>query len=222
MRKILFVVLIAIVMLATWFFLTKQESKPSPVIAAPELNQPVSTALQTNATVRPVVIPSSIASVATNMTRVPIFNLLNEQNLDEWKAAVPKLGFQMKGVWGMSQDHTNPGLPFIIGSVPFNSDSIDIYTRGDNSGNIRRIEMQSPIMNITDTRALGDALLQMMGKDTADFHAWCDKAGNNWLYTPLFDSVGAHLPNGKGCGFSILCGFNGEKPWIINFVITDP
>jgi|GEM_PF-4305572 len=224
MRKIFYTVLFAIIGLIVWLVLKQSTSPTDLTVVATASNQPL-----TNPTTKPTQanisisdpIAPSIAPVVVKTNDVPIFNLLNPKSLDEWKAAVPGLLDSSDGNWAMSQDYSNPGLPFVIGSVPFNADFITVFTK-DGSSYVRRIEMQSPTMNITDTRALGDSLLEMMGKDKTAFHDWCDKAGTNWMYRPLFSSGNSHLSDGKVCAFAILCGFNDQRPWVINFVITDP
>jgi hypothetical protein len=221
MKKTLFIIFIVAVIMAAWLLFVKQKQQTN-LADTPQTSQSVSMDTPTNPATNATVAIVGVPSVVATTNNAPLLNVINAQTLDEWKAAVPKLSFQMDSVWGMVQLPTNPALPFIIGSVPFSSDSISVFSRRDNSGNVRRVEIQSLVMNIADTRALGDSLLQMMGKDETAFNAWCDKAGKDGVDTPTFDSAGAHLANGKVCAFSTLCGFNDEKPWIINFVITDP
>lgn len=160
----------------------------------------------------------------------PTNGLLNATittNLDQWKAAITNLHNDPanKENWIMRQSDTNAGVRLIISGknqtwMEFDSNFININVR-TNSDDIDRIEIQGVEMNIAQIRVSGDALSKVMGTDKSNFNAWCDKMGNRLMDAPLFSSDKARLENGEMCRFEMLASHNSEKPWMINFIITD-
>ena len=158
---------------------------------------------------------------------IGLFNVTTATNLDQWKAAITNLHNDpvLKENWVMRQSDTNTGVRLIISGtcqtwVEFDSNFINIKTK-KSSDAIRRIEIQGVGMNLADMHVIGRVLLKVMGKDESDFNAWFDKIGSHPVDTPPFTSDNAHLYNGRICTFEILSVHDPEKPWMINFIITD-
>jgi hypothetical protein len=158
---------------------------------------------------------------------IGLFNVATATNLDQWKAAITNLHNDsvLKENWVMRQSDTNKGVRLIISGtnqtwVEFDSNFIKIKTKKSSTA-LHRIEIQGVGMNIADIRVIGRVLLKVMGKDESNFNAWCDKIGSHPVNIPLFTSDNAHLYNGRICGFEILSGHDPEKPWMINFIVTD-
>ena len=116
------------------------------------------------------------------------------------------------------QHDRKTGIPVMLGvngqAVNLNVWFADVDVLKD--GQIRKIEMQSSIMNIDETKALGLKLCNMLGVDPKDFLVWCDKVGNHWLDAPLYAT------GSKAYGIQILHTFDDERPWLINFIIDHP
>jgi hypothetical protein len=203
MKKIILLVLVLFSLVVVFLVLTKHIWSPRGVSdsaktdSAPKVNQLADT------------------------KEVALLNVLEAHSLNEWRLVVPKLNHDASDIWAMVQEHTNTGVLFQVNTTQFYADAVKIVVNETNLETVR-IELQSPIMNIASARVLGDSLLETMGKDKSEFHAWCDKAGNKWSFTPLFSSIDKQLPNGKFYGFTTLHGFNNDKPWIVNLIISDP
>jgi len=78
-------------------------------------------------------------------------------------------------------------------------------------------ELQTPNMNIDETRELGVQLCKLIGQDPTEFLAWCDKVGNHWLDAPLYGTK-SNAP----LSFKILMTYNNDKPWCIDLAIGYP
>ena len=158
-----------------------------------------------------------------------LFNAITATNLNQWKVAITNLqnDSTLKSNWVMQQSDTNAGVRLIISGtnqtwVEFDSNFISINTETNDNG-IHRIELHGLGMNFPEIRVRGDALLKVMGKDEADFNAWCDMVQNHKTNVNLFSSGSSQLPNSNKYGeFQILNASNGKDPWVINFFITDP
>lgn len=158
---------------------------------------------------------------------IGLLNVSTATNLNQWKAAITNLHNDSvpKENWVMRQSDTNTGVRLVISGtnqawMEFDSDFININTE-KNSDAIHRIEIQGVAMNIAEIRVIGRVLLKVMGKDESNFNAWCDKIKSHPVDTPLYTSDNAHLYNGRACEFEILSSHNPEKPWMINFIVTD-
>jgi hypothetical protein len=158
---------------------------------------------------------------------IGLFNVTTATNLDQWKAAISNLHNDsvLRENWVMRQSDTNTGVRLIISGtnqtwVEFDSNFISIKTK-TSSDAIHRIEIQGVGMNIAEIHVIGRVLLKLMGKGESNFNAWCDKIGSHPVDAPLYTSDNAHLYSGRVCGFEILSGHDPEKPWMINFIITD-
>lgn len=119
----------------------------------------------------------------------------------------------------MEQSNRRTGLPFTLNqdgrTVAYDATFVSITAKNE-TGNLIEVQMQTPNMNIDETRDLGLQLCNMLGVDSKDFLVWCDKVGNHWLDAPLYAT------GNKSYGFQTLRTFNDEKPWFINFIIQNP
>lgn len=212
-----------------WFCVNKQALQKPPIL------EPTNTAVE----LPPQQPKTNFIEVASNAALVqqptnviesmaPLSNALTATNIEQWKAAIKGL-HKSPGLterWNMEQTNRTTGIPIVLAendkSVSYKVRFIDVEPLAD--GTIRKVEMHSPIMNIDETRELGLQLCAMLGRDPADFSAWCDKVGNNWKENPtLFSSGGSRTPNSdKFAGFGILNSFDNDKPWYIDFFITSP
>lgn len=132
-------------------------------------------------------------------------------------------GFTLDQRWLVEQHGRKVGLPIVLSqggkTVQYSAVLISINAE-NNTGNIAEIEMQTPNMDIDETKKLGLQLYDMFGLDPSDFLAWCNKVGNHWLDSPLYGSKDIHDPNsGKIFAFKTLHAYNDEKPWLIDFII---
>ncbi|HEY5345898.1 MAG TPA: hypothetical protein VIK62_06100 [Verrucomicrobiae bacterium] len=232
MKKLLYPSLVLIVVLTVWLCLNNQKQNaplvPSPISAIVKLpsQQP-----ETNFAKAMSNAVSVVVQQQTNMAEStePI-NALMATNLEQWKNAVkglkPLAGFTLNQHWLAEQPGRKIGLPITLSqegkAVQYSAVLISVNAE-NNTGDIIKVEMQTPNMNIDETRTLGLKLCAMLGRDPSDFLAWCDKVGNHWLDAPLFSSHGQRMPDGnKYEGFGIYMTYNDERPWMINYFITSP
>jgi len=157
------------------------------------------------------------------------FDALSSTNLEEWKLAVPGLNYsdtfyKRLESWDMESTNRTSGVPILLSrsgqTVPFKVRSMDVMAVKTN-GLIQTVHMHSPIMNIEETRELGMKLCGMLGIEPSQFQAWCDKVGNNWMDAPHFSSGGSRdLQKNRIYSFGVENTYNNEKPWYIDFVIS--
>jgi hypothetical protein len=154
-------------------------------------------------------------------------NALTATNLEQWKHIIKGLAYSDKfgdaehnGIesWIMEQTNREVGIPVLFGingkAILYSVSFIDVHSSLVN-GLIHRVEMQSPNLNIDETRKLGLNLCNLLKLDPKDFELWCDKVGNHWVDAPLFSS------NGYRFGFETLRTFDDKNRWFINFVIVN-
>jgi hypothetical protein len=224
-EKKLFILLLLTAVLIAWFYLTKQATQKLPIL------EPTNTVaelppqqLETNfIEVTSNTAPVEAVQQPTNAIEptVPLTNALIATNIEQWKAAIQGLkkeaGFITEQHWLVEQPGRKAGLPINLSlgdkTVQYSAVLISVTAKNE-IGDIMEVEMQSPNMNIHDTRELGLQLCNMLGVDPKDFLAWCDKVGNHWLDAPLYAG------GNRNYSFQILNGYNDEKPWLINFMIT--
>jgi hypothetical protein len=156
-----------------------------------------------------------------------LINPMTATNIEQWKSFFSGLhrstGLTQR--WVMEQTNRSDGIPAILAgngqSVLYKVRFIDVEPLSD--GTIRKVEMHSPIMNIDETRQLGIQLCNMLGRDPAEFLAWCNNAANHGLDSALFSSGGSQMSNSDNFGgFGILRTYDSDKPWYIDFFITSP
>jgi guanyl-specific ribonuclease Sa len=212
--------------------LTRQNVNQTPQVAQntnPSVNEMPATNL-TAASVAPSNAIQTAQASETNSSQ-EIFNALTATNLNQWKQAIKDLkqlgGFKYNQDWIMEL-HKPDGKPTRSVGRPFNfnyngktitydATFINLTTKNGSDNDLLEAELYSPNLNIDQTRELGSQLYEMLGQDPADFLAWCDKVGNHWMDQPLYGTRGnRHL------GFKILNTFSDEKPWCIDFIITQP
>jgi hypothetical protein len=227
MKRICAVLLLAIVILLLWFKLsgsklTGPSSRVLPATNAStaevKTNQPSTQSLQD---AQPVPIP--VSPPETNMVPPDAFNPILATNLDQWKAAIKGLKYsdifyQNSEILDLEQTNRRTGLPVVLikGSqiVPYTAASIDINAKKP-GGDLIEVQMQTPNMDIDETKTLGLQLCNMLEVDPKDFLTWCDKVGNHWLDAPLYATNHYY-------GFGINRTYDNEKPWFINFIIAHP
>jgi hypothetical protein len=149
-------------------------------------------------------------------------NALTATNLEQWTNTIrdlkPLAGFKFQQHWLVEQPGRTNGIPIILNlgdkTVQYNAVLVSILAKNE-TGDIMEVEMQTPNMNIDDTRELGLQLCNMLQIDPKNFLAWCDKVGNNWLDQPLFGDGDGH----HHYSFHLLRSSNDERPWLINFMI---
>ena len=231
MKRAFFIMLAGIIAVILILFF---KPKPNAVIEPVTEQMPVSTPTNTAAVLEGIIFQAELTTqipptIATTTETRKILDVAKAQNLADWTNAMPNIKlwshFQTRSSWVADQRDTNNYPTMILTGV--NGITIQYKTKLtsiDAMGNhVREIELQTPFMDIDETREFGKALLQMMGKDTASFDAWCNKVGNNWIDAPLYDSYNARQPNNdKTYAFGTHITFNNEKPWYIDFIISDP
>lgn len=143
-------------------------------------------------------------------------DVLSATNLEQWKSLITDL----KQVRGLPDDWSahRTKIPFVLlkhngHSMIFRTETIDVTTI--DAQDFMGAEIDSPKMDIDETRKVGLKLCEMFGFDSKEFVAWCDKVGNKWLDAPLFNTGD---PNHS---FRIRRSYNDEEPWVFNFIIWD-
>lgn len=171
----------------------------------------------------PTGIITQVTSKNVTSASKELLDAMKPHSIADWTNAFPALKPQIHSkyyeVWDMTLMN-EPNLPKVVLSgtsgvtVQYSFYSVDI---GVESDSIQRIEMQTPAMNIDNTKELGLQLCKMLGLDSKTFEAWCNHVGNHWLDASLYSSKDVnHI------GFQTLRAYNDEKPWIIDFVIASP
>ncbi len=126
--------------------------------------------------------------------------------------------YQNKEMWDMEQTNRRTGVSLMLikGTqiVQYEATLVDISAKKP-GGDLMEVQIQTPNMNIEETKELGLKLCNMMEVDPKDFQAWCDKVGNHWLDAPLYATNHYY-------GFGINRTYDNEKPWFINFIIEHP
>jgi len=232
MKRLIWLLPVLVVALVTWLCLNKQSPQKPPVpelpnaVVMPRLYQP-----ETNeAGIISNTVSMQAAQRSTNIieSTVPLTNALTATNIEQWKLAVTGLkrltGFTMSQHWLAEQPGRTNGLPITlrvnVKAVEYSAVLISVNAQNEN-GQIMRVEMQTPNMNIDETRELGLQLCSMFGRDPGDYLTWCDKVGNHWLDSPLYSSRNIYVTNSNETfGFQTLHSYNNDNPWIINLVIT--
>ena len=224
MKRSLFILFAGIVALAVIFLSRPKQKAPNELSVTPT---PISTERdvileQTNSSLEKVVTQTPAVVVAPTQSQT-LFYATKPHTIEDWTNAVPNLKPRLHSkyyeVWDVTQiNEPNPPKVILSGvngtTVQYAADSIDIGVRNNQ---IRRIELQSPRMNIDATKEMGLQLCNMLGLDSKGFVAWCDQVGNHWLDAPLYSSQ-----DKNHIGFQTLRTYNDEKPWIIDFVIAPP
>jgi hypothetical protein len=174
--------------------------------------------------------PATLVTIQTNNAVILKLDVLSASNIKEWTNSIKDL-WRDPGdseSWLFSQSPTNKGVSIILEDpsrgrqVEFRSNAFELDVTSQN-GDIETAEIQSSWMNIDNTKALGDALLQFLGQNQTEFDEWCGTNGNKWVGAKLFASSGTRMVNsGKIYAFNILRSYNNEQPWIIDLVITNP
>ena len=227
MKRSFLILLVGIIALAIIFLLRPKQNTSSelPLSTGPALTKVNSNLEQT---IPPIETVTQTPPKTAQAQSGELLDATKTQSITEWTNAIPnfKLShhFRNDSSWVMAQIG-EPNFPKVTltgasGSVvQYPADFIDIDVSGDQ---IQRIDLHSPKMNIDNLRQLGNQLLELMGKDTTQFNAWCDKVGNRWMDQPEFSSGNAQVPNSdKSYGFSAHPTFDNNKPWYIYFVIAD-
>jgi len=171
-----------------------------------------------NISIEPVTQTS--ATIITTTEPKKSLDATKAQSLSDWTNTIPNLKlshhFRNDDSWILAQKGKS-NVPQVIlaginnNTLQYTADLIDVETR---SNQVRRVDLQTPNLNIDETRKLGLELCDLLGIDSKDFLAWCDKVGNQWMDAPVYS-------NGSKYGaFGVHPTFNNEKPWYINFVIT--
>ena len=208
-------------------FLLRPKQTPSDQPFAPQL--PLSLKSngpgQTNLAAEVVTKTASITNSSTHSEKS--LDATKTDDIAQWTNAIPSLKLQIHSKyldsWVMAKiGETNPPKVIVSGAngetVQYPADLISIDVIHDQ---IQRIDLHAPKMNIDDLRQFGNKLLQLMGKNTTDFNAWCDKVGNKWMDQPEYSSGNAQVPNSdKSYGFTTHHTFDNDKPWYIYFVIA--
>lgn len=179
-------------------------------------NPPIETISQTPPT---IIVPTE--------PKEPL-DAIKMQSLSDWTNAIPKIkqwsSFRGRSSWVAASRNTND-YPIILltgingSKIQFTASLTSVSAMEDH---VQEIELHTPDMNIDEAREFGESLLQMMSKDKTSFNAWCDKVGNNWVDAPLYSSDSSQVPDsGKFYNFQMLRSYGNEKPWVINFIISD-
>jgi hypothetical protein len=216
-KKILPTLLLLITILVIWLYLANRTVPKSPV---PKANSAETASNAPN---------SSMGSHSTNTVDMDEpMNAMMATNLEQWKEAIKGLG-KLRGFadpehWLVEQPGRKTGLPIVLSiggqTVEYSAVLISVNAKAG-SGQVVQVDLQSPNMNIDDTREMGLQLYRMMGLDPSEFIAWCNQVGNHWMDSTLFDSMAARIPNSnKFYGFGLLHSYSDEKPWVIDFSIT--
>jgi hypothetical protein len=222
MKRIYAVLLLAIVIviaLFVWFKFANSKSNKSPAVSqSGETNQPPN---QPQPAIEPV--SATVSLLEATVLPPDVFNPLAATNLDQWKTAMKGLKssdifYQNKEMWDVEQTNRRTGFPLMLikGTqiVQYEATLVNINAKKP-GGDLMEVQMQTPNMNIDETRELGVKLCNMMEVDPKDFQAWCDKVGNHWLDAPLYATNHYY-------GFGINRTYDNEKPWFINFIIEHP
>jgi hypothetical protein len=224
MKKILFILLLLVAALIAWFYLNKQSQQtlPAPiqtnVVAEQQLQQPETNFVQIVSNTAPVEVVQQPTNTIESFE--PLTNALTAINLEQWKKAIKGLkkeaGFITEQHWLVEQPGRKTGLPITLSlgdkTVQYSAVLVSVTAKNE-TGNVMEVEMQTPNMNIDETRELGLQLCNMLGVDPKDFLAWCDKVGNHWLDAPLYGT------GNKFYSFQTLMTYNNDSPWSINFMI---
>ena len=224
MRKSPPILLLLSIVLIAWLYLSKQA--PQKPLTTEQTNEVVQPSPQQQEASQVEITPhtspaNTVPELANTIESSGLINALAATNLEQWKAAIeglkPLAGFKFQQHWLVEQRGRTNGIPIGLSlgnnTIQYKAALISIEAKNE-TGDIMEVEMQTPNMNIDDTRDLGLKLCNMLDYDSKDFLAWCDKVGNRWLDAPLYAG------GNRNYSFQILRGYNDEKPWIINFMIT--
>jgi len=223
MKKNLVVLLFLVVAIGIWLYVNKRPQPEIQAVVIAKTNRPSHELPETNLVVATFSSNNGTSTLPVIEPANKEINALGATNLDQWKLLIPGLkysnNFGKWDSWIMEKQDRSGGVPITFGkndqSVSYQVRFIDLRVFKD-SGQIRRVEIHSPIMNIDKTRELGLQLCKMLGVDSKGFTDWCDKVGNHWLDAPLYAT-------GTGSyGFQTLQTFNNDDPWYINFIIQNP
>lgn len=201
------------------------------------VNEPVATLQPIQTNLAPILVvknpPIEIITQTPSMVVAPAEPLKNldatkAQSLADWTNAIPNIKqwsrFRNRSSWVSAPMNTNNYAVLLLtgingSAIQFTAKLTSVDAMGDH---VREVELHTQDMNIDETHEFGDSLLQMMGKDTASFDAWCNKVGNKWVDAPLYSSDSSQVPDSnKFYNFQMLRSYGDEKPWVINFIITD-
>jgi len=223
-RNILVLILISSIAIILLYLKTGQQLTSQPV-KVQETNQSTRQVTEASPTTTPLNTPTTVSAnlaAVIGMTNA-ILNALTATNLEQWKAAIPGLkplgSFTIDQHWLVEQPGRKNGAPIELNlnnqAIQYSAVLISVNAKNNSVGEIIEVQMQTLNMNINETRELGVQLCAMLGVDSKEFMAWCDKVGIKWIDVPLYAT-------GKGIyGFQILNSFDQKKPWIINFIIRN-
>lgn len=224
MKKLSSILLLLIGVLIARFYLAEQAPQipptfePANVAVKPQSSQPETNLAGVSSNAFPVQVTSQPTNAVESSEPIAAFTATN---LEQWKTVIKGLkkeaGFTTEQHWLIEQPGRKVGLPIILNlgdkTVQYSAVLISVTAKNE-TGDIMEVEMQTPNMNIDETRELGLQLCNMLDYDPKGFLAWCDKVGNHWLDAPLYAG------GNRNYSFQILRGYNDEKPWLINFMIT--
>lgn len=231
-RNISIILLGGIALIITWFFLANRKANFGQAILEnpakhQEAPQPLNTNLATAHTI--TTNPPEIRRPAPTIAALTNdLNAIAATNIGQWKALIKGLRsharFEHKTFgsesWNMEWPERQGGVPITLQSndqrVAYTVNFIDVETFLE-TGNIRRVEIHSPMMSIDETRELGLKLTRLLEIDSKEFTDWCDQVGNHWLDAPLYSSK-----SGNHLGFATLRTYDDGKPWYVNLVIANP
>lgn len=228
MKKALAALILVLLALLA-FCISRQEKNDKKLVGlsnAVEANVPVNLAPQVKTALAAEKSTSNgnLQTIQTNLAapQGESLNALTATNLEQWKSLIKGLSISDKfsdmEIWVMEQSSRETGVPILLEhdgkKVLYHTRFVDV-SAGLPDENVQRVEMKSPIMNINETRELGLQLCELLGVDSKDFLAWCDKVGNHWLDAPSFNT------GNYQCGFGIHMTYDDDKPWYINFVIVN-
>ena len=238
MKRPIIIIGMILVAVAVLLHLKNRPQLPLLPVTTQEANQASPQPMKTNS----IVAHSNVSPVGpintvetSGPTNIPL-NAITATNLEQWKQVVKDLkqlnGSLNEQYWVMEKDkpdrspNRNVGDSYVLTAndkaVPFKATFINISAK-DESGEIIRLEMQTPNMDINEARDLGLNICEMLNLDPKDFLAWCGKVGNRSLGTELYHSKGFRDSEGKKIyGFQMLHTYDNEKPWCMNFVIQSP
>jgi hypothetical protein len=209
-------------------FRPKQSTINEPIVASKSLYTNTAADLETTNSSSAKIATQAPAPAVAQVEPKKILDAIKAQSLADWTNTIPNIKqwshFRGRSSWVADQRDANH-YPVILltgangKTIQYKAKLTSVDAMGDY---VREIELQSGWVDITDVRSLGDSLLQMMGMDETGFNSWSDKVENNWVDAPLYNSPVSQVPNSsKYYGFQILRSYNNDKPWSINFIITD-
>ncbi|MGH7975652.1 MAG: hypothetical protein ACREDS_06365 [Limisphaerales bacterium] len=227
MKRFILILFFASVVFIAWFLLKSlNPSKNLPAVEGAKKNQLV---LRSNIVSRIQMSAVQSQPAQSNVSPQEPLNAFTATSLNQWTNALPRLHrlnpSKYEEAWILEERNPNkhPSV-LLVGkngdNLNYLLDFVDIQVKPN--GHIRQVELQTPFMDIDDIRDFGTQLCALLDINPNNFLAWCDKVGNQWVDQPIFYSGGGDsLSPGKTVAFNIRHTFNNEKPWYIDFVLSD-